>query len=66
MSEMKMKFCCGTDEDLCQDISCKIDETDNGFTFTVSSDNPERVEKLKSMMKSCCSSGDKADKSSCC
>lgn len=65
MSEMNIKFCCGTDEDLCKDVTCKIDETENGFTFTVTSDNPERVEKLKSMMKSCCSD-DKDGKSSCC
>ena len=67
MSEMKMMFCCGSAEDLCQGISCKVEETDQGFTFSVTSDDPGKIEKLKSMAKSCCSS-DKDEKSSggCC
>lgn len=56
-------ICCGDDADFCKDFSCKVEETDNGVSFTVTSDDPEKVEKLKAKMKSCC---DSSDSESCC
>ena len=58
MPESKIAFCSGTPEDLCKGSSCKFEETDKGFTITVTSDDPKMVEQLKTMMKSCCNSGD--------
>ena len=63
MSEKKMMFCCGDDADICKDFSCSIEEHEKGITFTATSDDPEKVEKLKAKMKSCCDSSD--DKSCC-
>lgn len=63
MSEKKVMFCCGDSEDLCKDFSCKVEETDKGLTISVTSDDPEKVEKLKAKMKSCC---DSSDSKSCC
>ncbi len=63
MSEKKVMFCCGDSADFCKDFSCNVEETDKGFTISVTSDDPEQVEKLKAKMKSCC--GD-SDSESCC
>ena len=63
MSEKKVSICCGDSANLCQDVSCKVEETENGITFTVTSDDPAKVEKLKAKLKSCC---DTSDDKSCC
>lgn len=63
MSEKKVMICCGDSVNLCQDFSCSFEETDKGFTISVTSDDPEKVEKLKAKMKSCC---DSSDSKSCC
>ena len=39
-------------------VSEKKVETEKGFTITVTSDDPEKVETLKAKMKSCCDSSD--------
>jgi len=63
MSEKKITICCGDSADLCKDVSCKVEETENGITFSVTSDDPEKVEELKAKMKSCCET---SDSKSCC
>jgi hypothetical protein len=63
MAEMKAIFCCGSTENLCEDISCKVEETDKGFCFSVTSDDPEKIKMLKEKIKSCCSP---TDSKSCC
>ncbi len=54
----KVQICCGDSADLCKDVSCKVEEIENGITFSITSDDPEKVEKLKAKMKSCCGSSD--------
>ena len=63
MTEKKVVICCGTSEDLCKDLTCKFEETDKGFQISVTSDDPEKVKKLKEKFSSCCNSG--SDKSCC-
>ena len=72
MSKKKVSICCGGSDDLTQDFSCSFEETEKGFTFSVTSDDPEKVEKLKARMKSCCDSSsdesccESSDSKSCC
>ena len=63
MSEKKVTISCGDSADHYQDVSCKVEETENGICFTVTSDDPAKVEKLKAKIKSCC---DSSDSKSCC
>ncbi len=56
-----MMFCCGSNDKF-KDVSCKVDQTDNGVVITVSSDDPKTVESIKKM-SDCCDS--KTD-SNCC
>ena len=63
MAEKKVMVCCGDDANICNDFACKMEETENGFTFTVTSDDPAKVEKLKAKVQSCCDSSN--DKSCC-
>ena len=58
MADIKAILCCGSTENLCKDISCKVEETDKGICFSVTSDDPEQVKLLKSKVKSCCSQDD--------
>jgi hypothetical protein len=45
--------CCGADtKDWCKDFTCKVEETDKGLTITVTSDDPKKVEALKTLRKS--------------
>ena len=62
-NETKVKICCGDSADLCKDASCKVEEIENGITFSITSDDPEKVEQLKAKMKSCCGS---SNSESCC
>jgi hypothetical protein len=59
MTDVKAILCCGSTENLCREISCKVEETDNGICFTVTSNDPEQVKMLKAKIKSCCSQDDK-------
>ena len=59
MTDIKAILCCGSEENLCKGISCKIEETDKGICFCMTSDDPEQIKRLKSKIKSCCSQEDK-------
>lgn len=59
MTNIKPVFCCGSEKNLCEDLLCKIEETDKGICFSMTSDDPEKVKMLKSRIKSCCSQDDK-------
>ena len=37
--------CCGTDSG----VSCKIEETDNGYKLVITSDDPKKAEALKKL-----------------
>lgn len=63
MSENKTNFCCGDAENLFQGFSCSFEATEKGFRISVTSDDPEKVEKLKAKMQCCC---DSTDSKSCC
>ena len=63
MSEKKVSICCGDSVDLCQDVSCKVEEIEKGITFTITSDDPKKVEKLKLKVQSCC---DSSENKCCC
>ena len=64
MTEKKVVVCCGTtSENLCEGLSCKVEETDKGVCICLTSDDPEKVKQIKEKMKSCCGSG---DTKSCC
>jgi len=53
MAEKKVVVCCGTSaENLGEGLECKVEETDKGYTISVTSDDPEKLEQLKAMMKS--------------
>jgi hypothetical protein len=59
MAEKKVIVCCGASaENLGEGLSCKVEETDKGFTISVTSDNPDKLKQLKEKMKSCCDSDD--------
>ena len=63
MTDVKAILCCGSTEDMCKDISWKVEETDKGICICLTGDNPERVKGLKAKFKSCCGQGESA--SSC-
>ena len=64
MSERKVVVCCGTSaENMCEGLSCKVEETDKGICICLTSDDPKRVEQIKEKMKSCCGP---SDSKSCC
>jgi|GEM_PF-6921495 len=64
MAEKKVVVCCGpSGENLCEGLSCNVEQTDQGYTISVTSDDPEKLKQLKEKMKSCCGSDDAR---SCC
>ena len=64
MTEKKVVVCCGTTaENLCEGLTCKVEETDKGICISLTSDDPSKVKRIKEKLTSCCDSG---DSKSCC
>ena len=63
MSEKKVSIYCGDSVDLCKDVSYKVEEIENGITFTVTSDDPAKIEKRKAKLKLWC---DRSESQCCC
>ncbi|MFQ5500463.1 MAG: hypothetical protein ACE5FH_12410 [Candidatus Zixiibacteriota bacterium] len=45
-------LCCGTiPKDLCEKFDCKVEESDNGLTINLTSDDPKKAYALKQLFK---------------
>ena len=66
MSEKKMVFSCCDDENLCEGYKCEVEETANGVCICITSDDPEKVTRLKEKVTSCCAPSGDGSKKSCC
>ncbi len=61
MTEKKVTICCGTSaENMCEGLSCKVEETDGGICINLTSNDPEKVKRIKEKMQSCCGGSDNA------
>ena len=44
--------CCADLRDLCKHFTCQVEETEKGLILSVTSDDPKKVEALKTLRKS--------------